>query len=417
MKRRTLITIGIAAAVVVAVGGGVAYSASSNRPLVGVATVGTGSLAVSVSASGTVVPAHNVGVYPPTSGTLAHVEVSDGAQVKAGDVLATLDTTPLSLAVAQAKAAYTAALAQRQSVDNAVPSGSERSAANGALSAARAQASTASKNYADYRAAYDKATPDERTAMVAQLRTLKSARTTANAAVSTAKAATSKLNRAAQVGTARTAAAQAISAAKKALRLAQQNLDNAKLTAPFDGIVAFSGTVEPGSGVTAGVAALTIVDPTRMEFQAAVNQTDIAGVQAGQAAQVTLDAFDTPFAGKVLSVQALPRTTSTGGVAFDARISLQAGSSRLFQGMSGSADITVKSLSNVVLVPVESVLTQGSASTVFVMDAEGVVHARTVQVGASNDTAVQVLSGVSSGDQVVTTGAATLHDGQSVRTK
>lgn len=417
MKRRPVIIIGITAAVALAIGGGVAYSASANRPIVGVTTVGTGSLTVSVSASGTVVPAHNVGVYPPASGTLADVAVSDGASVKAGDLLATLDTAPLSLAVAQAKAAYSAALAQRASIETAVPTGSERSAAAGALSAARAQASTAAKNYADYRAAYDTAPPDQQATMLAQLRTLKSARTTANAAVTSAKAAITKLSRSAQVGTARSAAVQAISAAKKALQLAEQNLAGARLTAPFGGIVAFPGTVEPGSGVTAGVAVFTIVDPQRMEFQAAVNQTDIAGVQAGQAAQVTLDAFDTPFAAKVLSVQALPRTTSTGGVAFDTRISLEAGSSRLFQGMSGSADITVKSLNNVVLVPVESVLTQGSTSTVFVMDAQGVVQARTVQIGASNDTAVQVLSGVSSGDQVVTTGAAALHDGQSVRTK
>jgi HlyD family secretion protein len=417
MKRKTLIAAGIAAAVVLALGGGYAYSAASNRPLVGVATVGTAPLSVTVSASGKLVPAHTSGVYPPAVGTLASVLVHDGDTVKADQILARVDTGPLRLALAQARAAYAAALAQSETVNNAVPSDSERSAANYALSAARSQADTAAKNYADYLADYNAASPADKDTMRPTLRTLKSARSTANAAVKTAQAGINRLTRAGQVSKARAAANQSITAAAEALARAQRNLAHADLTAPFDGTVTFNGTVEAGAGVTTGVAVFTVVDPKRMEFEAAVNETDIAGVLTGQAAVITLDAFTDPFTGKVTQVQASPQLTSTGGVAFGVRVAFTTGSARLFQGMSGSADIEVQSIPNAVVVPIESVMTKGTTKSVFVLDAADVVRSRTVTIGASTDTAAQVLSGVSVGERVVTTGASALSDGQQVRTK
>lgn len=417
MKRKTIVAAGVAAAVVLALGGGLAYSASSNRALVGVTSVTTQPLSVSVSASGKLVPAHRLGVYPPTSGTLATVEVRSGDAVKDGDVLARMDTAPLKLAVAQAKAAYAAALAQSETVNNSVPSGTERSAANDALSAARSQADTAAKNYADYLDDYNAAPPDQQATMLPTLRTLKSARTSANAAVKTAKAAITRLSRAAQVGKARSAASQSISAASQALKQAEQNLAQASLKAPFDGTVTFADSVEAGAGVNKGVAVFTVVDPKRMEFEAAVNETDIASVFVDQPATVTLDAFTEGFTGKVTQVQAAPQLTSTGGVAFAVRVAITSGSARLFQGMSGSADIVVQAIPEALVVPIESVVTKGTTKSVFVLDAGGVVHSRPVTIGAATDTVAQVLSGLSSGEQVVTTGASSLSDGQQVRTK
>lgn len=417
MKRKTVIAIGVATAVVAAIGGGVAYSAASSRPLVGVTTVTTATLDVTASAPGTLVPAHSSGVYPPTSGTLASVQVRDGAAVKAGEVLARMDTAPLKLAVAQAKAAYSQALAQGEAVTNAVPSGGERAAANQAVSAAKSQADAASKNYADYLADYNAASPADQATMLPTLRTLKGTRDAANAAVKSASATVTKLSRATQVSQARSAANQSISAAAQAVKQAKRNLDHASLTAPFDGTITMAAWVEPGAGVTAGVPVFTVVDPTRMEFEAAVNETDIAAVQTGQAASVTLDAFNDSFTGKVAAVQSAPEQTSTGGVAFGVRISFEAGDARLFQGMSGSVDITTNSIANALVVPVEAVVTKGTTKTVFVLDAGGVAHARTVTVGASTDTSAQILAGLSAGEQVVTTGAAALADGQQVRTQ
>lgn len=417
MKRRTLIVTGITAAAVLALGGGYAYSVTNSRPVVGVAQAVVAPMSVTVSASGSLVAAHSAGVYPPTAGTVASVKVHDGDAVRAGDTLAVMAKRPLQLALAQARSARSAARAQLAAVNNGVPSAIQRSAANAALSAARSQVSTANKNYAAYLADYRDASASEQKTMRPTLRTLKTARASANAALKSAQAGLDTLSVAGRVSLARTAANQAVTAAEKAYAIARDNLDSADLAAPFDGTVVMHGTVEKGSGLTPGVAPFTVVDPTRMEFEAQVFESDISEVQKGQRAAVSLDAFNDSFSGSVVRVQASPVTTATGTVSFPVRVSMEAGSTRLFQGMSGSADIEVQSIPDALTVPIESVLTSGDVKTVFVLDADDVAHATPVKIGASTDTAAQVLGGLSAGDRVVTTGASTLSDGQQVSTK
>ena len=343
--------------------------------------------------------------------------VLDGDRVRAGATLAVMAKGPLRLAVAQARAAHTSARAQLAAVNNGVPSAIQHSAANAALSAARSQVSTANRNYAAYLADYRDSSSAERKAMRSTLRTLDTAKATANSSLKSAQAALDTLSVAGRVSLARSAANQAVQATEKALSIADDNLAAATLTAPFAGTVTLNGTVEKGSGLTPGVAPFTIVDATRMQFEAQVFESDIAAVRTDQPATTTLDAFTESFTGAVVRVQARPVTTGTGTVAFPVRVSLDAGQARLFQGMSGSVDIEVESIPQALTVPIESVLTSGETKRVFVLDAADVAHATPVSIGASTDTAAQVLSGLSAGDRVVTTGASTLTDGQRVSTK
>ncbi len=417
MNRKTVMAIGISTAVVLALGGGYAYSAANNRPLVGSAQASVGPMSVTVSASGSLVAARTRGVYAPAPGTIAKLRVADGDTVKAGQTLAVMATGPLKLAVAQARAALSAASAQGEAVRNGVPGAIDRSAASAALSAARSQVSTAAKNYAAYLSDYRDAEGDVKRGMRSMLRTLRTAKSQAAAALKSAQAGLARLSVAARVSLARTAAAQAVTAADRALTQAKRNLAKAELAAPFAGTVSFHGTVEPGSGLTPGVAVFTVVDPARMDFAASVNETDIAAVAKDQPATVTLDAFAEAFTGKVTRVLATPETTGTGTIAFGVRVVFEPGQARLFSGMSGSAEIEVQSIPDALTVPIEAVLTDGTGRSVFVLAADETVHRRQVVLGASNDSAAQVLSGLSAGDRVVTTGASTLTDGQQVRTR
>lgn len=214
--------------------------------------------------------------------------------------------------------------------------------------------------------------------------------------------------------TARTAAATAVTATRQALSQARKDLKATTLRAPFAGTVVFTGTVEKGVGVMPGVAPITVIDPTRLQFEASVNESDIAAVKAGQPATVTLDAFPDAIRATVLRVSAAPAANTTGTVTFPVRLSLAAGSVRPLEGMSGSADIVVKAVTDALTVPIESVITKGSAKIVYVLDAGNVVHARTVTVGGSTDTLAQITSGLKPSDTVVTTGATAVTDGQTV---
>jgi len=106
-----------------------------------------GSLSVAVGTSGKVEADTTAEIYPPAAGTLATIEVTDGQQVKAGDLIATMDTALLDLQVAQAQAAYDAARAQAGTLDAQAPSSADERAASAAVSAARSAYEAASAQY------------------------------------------------------------------------------------------------------------------------------------------------------------------------------------------------------------------------------------------------------------------------------
>ncbi|PFG17416.1 RND family efflux transporter MFP subunit [Propionicimonas paludicola] len=415
MNRKRVITIVVGAAVLVAAGGGIAYASLNNTVQVKVATASAKILAVTVDAPGTVTAVGRRGVYPPTAATIAKLEVADGDRVSAGQVLVRLHTGPLKLAVAQAEAALATARAQAGAASNAAPTGSELSAASRAISAANSALSTAKKNYADYLADYNAASPTDQDAMRPTLRTLRSARDQASATLAVARANRDRLSRSGQNGLATHAGSLSIAAAKLALAQAKANLEAAELTAPVDGTVVVPSTVEAGAGVTPGVPVVSVSEPSGLVFEASVDQSDISSITAGQAATVSLDAFaGQGLTGKVLSRSQSASTTATGGVAFITKISLPAGSVQPLAGMGGSVAITVKDLADALTVPAAAVVSNGEQRYVFVV-ADGVVHRTAVRIGAETDTAIQIVEGLSAGDQVVSTGASSLADGQSVK--
>lgn len=139
----------IAAVVALLIIGGIAAAVvlgrSAGAPEVTVEQATQSSLAVTVSASGKTESDTKGDIYPPTAGILASIEVTDGQVVKEGDIIATMDTTPLELQVAQAQAAYQGALAQSDSISQSSPSSADKAAASASVTAA----------YNGYKAALD----------------------------------------------------------------------------------------------------------------------------------------------------------------------------------------------------------------------------------------------------------------------
>lgn len=127
---RTKVILAVAALAVV---GGAAYmvTAGVGRPAASVeaAQVQEEDLAVTITAAGRVESGIRADVFPSAAGTLAEVSVTDGASVRAGTVLATMDTEPLEAQVKQAEAGLAAAESQLAAVDKQEPSSGEISAA------------------------------------------------------------------------------------------------------------------------------------------------------------------------------------------------------------------------------------------------------------------------------------------------
>jgi HlyD family secretion protein len=217
--------------------------------------------------------------------------------------------------------------------------------------------------------------------------------------------------------------------------------------APFDGIVTNmpvkeGETVVTGIQNTAGSTLMTLADMSVITAEVKVDETDIVNIQIGQPAEVTVDAIPGKvFKGHVTLVgdQALLRSTgvatsqSTTGTEeakdFKVVVTLDNPTNELRPGLSTTAKITTARKSNVLSLPiqaltmysppppgsngkVEAASTSSPSATapgkqgVFVIekDAHGRQRAKFVQVttGITGATDIEVVSGLSAGQEVVT---------------
>ena len=221
-------------------------------------------------------------------------------------------------------------------------------------------------------------------------------------------------------------AREQVAAAEARVKIAQQDLDNCTVRAPFGGIVVSKDAqrgemvspVSAGGGFTrTGIA--TIVDMASLEIEVDVNESYIARVTTGQPVTAILDAYpDWQISGKVRTViPTADRQKATVKVraAFDKldpRILPDMGVKLTFLGDERAAPTAAGR----VLVPRTAVREEGGAAAVFV-HREGRLERRAVKLGQARGNEHEVLAGLSDGDQVVTAGINELRDGQNVRVK
>ncbi len=134
--------------------------------------------------------------------------------------------------------------------------------------------------------------------------------------------------------------------AQKSLALAQKQLDEATITAPFDGIVAIlnysEGDFVPAPGQIQRPI-IYMIDPATMELNIGVNELDVPRVKTGQRASISIDAFPgVELEGKVAAISPMP-TVQSGIVDYNVTVTFSVPSDiEVRIGMSATAQITIK---------------------------------------------------------------------------
>jgi RND family efflux transporter MFP subunit len=220
-------------------------------------------------------------------------------------------------------------------------------------------------------------------------------------------------------------AREQVSAAEARVKVAQQDLDNCTVRAPFGGIVVSKDAqrgemvspVSAGGGFTrTGIA--TIVDMASLEIEVDVNESYIARVKTNQPVTAVLDAYpDWQIPAKVRTViPTADRQKATVKVRatfdrLDPRILPDMGVKVTFLGGESAPSAAGR-----VLVSRAALVDDGGTTVVFV-HRDGKVERRAVRLGQTRGNDHEIIAGLSDGEQVVTTGAKQLRDGQSVRVK
>ena len=350
----------------------------------GSASAGGGGVAV--VANGYVVARTKAAVSAKIPGRLAFLNVSEGSSVQKGDIIARLDNADYAAAVGQADAQVASAKAT--------------------LIEAQSDRDQLQREFVRVRDIHT------------QNPNLVSTQEVENA------------DSKARQGDARAEAQQArVAAAAAALRVAQANLENTYIRAPFSGTVLrkeaeVGEVVAPsvGGGLTRG-AVVTMADLATLEVEVDVNEAYIARISNAQQARITLDAYpDTAFRGLVRQV--VP-TADRQRATVQVKVSIVDRDPRILTEMGAKVEFlqapraTPAGAAQPVerprmLVPADAVRSEDGRSIVWIVR-DGRLQKRDVDAGPVSGNLREIRSGLSGGEQLLVAGVETPREGQRVK--
>ncbi|WP_416221155.1 efflux RND transporter periplasmic adaptor subunit [Rhodopseudomonas palustris] len=199
--------------------------------------------------------------------------------------------------------------------------------------------------------------------------------------------------------------------AQRSLELALNARDYATLEADADGVITAT-LVEPGQVITSGQAAVRLARLPEMEAQVALPETYVEQVRNATA---TLSLWSLPNRTfevrlKELSLAADPTTRT-----YAARFSIPDAGEALRLGMSATLTLREMSAGHSARLPLTALFDHGSGPSVWVVDGEGRLTGRRVEIDRYDDRAVLISSGVAEGERVVALGVEKLDPGLTVR--
>ena len=314
----------------------------------------------SITATGTIEPVTSVTVGTQVSGIVNKLYVDYNSVVKKGQVIAELDKTNLI---------------------------SELKTAQANLTSAQSTLNYQTENFKRYAALYKKGLVSADDYENAQL-TYKQAK-------------------------------EQVASAQETVRKAQTNLGYATITSPIDGIV-LSKSVEEGQTVAASFSTpelFTIAkDLTNMQVVADIDEADIGDVADGERVTFTVDAYpDDLFKGVVKQVRQ-EATTTNNVVTYEVVISAPNTDLKLKPGLTANVTIYTAERKGVLSVPSKAlrftptketmgnkkIVDTEAKNKVWTLENNNTLRAHAVNIGMTDGTHTQILSGISQGKEVVT---------------
>lgn len=267
------------------------------------------SLTIEITATGTLQPLTQVDVSSELSGVVRRVPVVENQSVRAGDVLAELDTTRIAAQVERAEASVMAAEARVKDAEITLKETEQALERASSLSARGMVAAQA-------------------------LETATAARDRAASAVATAEAN--------------------LAIAVADLKLQQADLAKSTIYAPIDGIV-LTRDVDPGQTVAASLSApILFVIAEKLEtmvLEAAIDEADIGSVERGQAGRFTVDAYPGRRFDAAIADISYASATTEGVVTYKARLAVDNSDLALRPGMTATVSVVTREASDVIVAP------------------------------------------------------------------
>lgn len=366
-----------------------------------------------VTASGEIVATRYADIGSSVTGKIVALPVKEGDRVTAGQVLARIDAVPAQSDATSAGEQVNALVA-------------DAAAAGGQVTATRSRLTAAQARERDARQQFTRATAlfDQGLVPAAERDAAKAALDTAAAETAAARAAID------QATQSQSAATRRIAQARAQQRRADDALAKTSIVSPIDGIVSRL-RVRAGEMVVVGIqnqpgtTLMTISDLRQIDAEVKVAEADVLRLAVGQIGRITLEALPgRNFIGRVVEIGASALPVSGAGAAareFKVVVRLDAPDAGLRSGLTCDAEIVTSERTNVLTVPLQSVVLRPQAggapvAGVFLYE-DGRAVFTPVTTGVIGGLAIEI-SGVPKGARLVTGPyqvLRTLMDGDAVR--
>ena len=364
-----------------------------------------GSISDMITADATLAPVAQAAISPKVTAPVKKFYVQRGTRVKAGQLLATLENSDLSAAAMDNQGAYTAAKAEFETATKAtVPE--EYSKAQLDLTQAKAALELNQSIVAS------------RTQLFAQgaipgrdLDTAKAALVQAQVAYDIANQHFEAVQRTSNSASIEAANGQLASAKGKYLA-AEAQLSYSEIRSPIDGFV----TDRPlfvGETAAAGTPLITVMETSVLIAKLHIAQVQAQELNVGDAATIRVPGVEDTVDAKVSLISP---ALDPGSTTVEVWLRINNPRNNLKAGTPVHAMITGHTMKNALLLPPEAIQTaQDGGKYVMVIAEDSTAHKRPVMIGIQTGKEVQIVSGVSLSDRVVTTGSYAMDDGTKVK--
>lgn len=184
-----------------------------------------------------------------------------------------------------------------------------------------------------------------------------------------------------------------------------ENLEDYTVKSPINGTV-IEKLVKAGDTIDAGAKLCTIYDLSYLKMTMNVDELDINKISVGQDVTITADAVEgKTFAGKVTKIN-MAGTTTNGVTTYPVEVQIDNPDEDLLPGMNVSTEIVVSQADDVIAIPVGAVtrgnmvlVKTGAKTSDDPSIPEGYEYVE-VETGISNDSYVEIKSGINEGDEI-----------------
>lgn len=179
------------------------------------------------------------------------------------------------------------------------------------------------------------------------------------------------------------------------------------IKADFDGVVSEVAAVA-GQTTAEGVQLFTVQNTNKLKVTLSVTKYDVQKLAVGQKAEITINEKD--YMGSVSKISRIASVNSSGTAVVDVEIHIDNPDDSIILGMEAKVSVQTAEETGILVIPSVGVNYSSDGIFCYVL-VDGMIEKREIETGISDEEYIQVLSGLSEGDKVVTSVTGTIEEG------